>query len=307
MIESLWVKNQSGDKLNLNLRSSLQETGLLIINLSGLGSPKVTVNGSGGPNIDGTRVNSLKVDPRIINLTLVIPKIGDAEEVARALLYKFFAIKQKLQLGVVTTTREVTIDCYVEQNNLNHFAQIENTPISLYCPNPYFKDVNTTTLVVAERSVLPSFSFPFSNEHLTVDMLIFGEVLETPSTPLYNSGVNIGCVFNITINESVVDFGIIRIYNTNGDQVMRIDTSVIARSMESIFNAGDQIVINTIKGEKSIKVIHLGVSYNVLGAINIFDNWLQIKPGQNLISIESDDHSTGLQLEVSYTSQYEGV
>ena len=105
MIQSVTVNNPYGESLVLPLRSSLENEGLLIFSITGLGAPKATVNGKGGVGFDGIRVNSVLADARQIILTIAIPSTGITEEIAREKLYKYFPSKNLINLEIETETR----------------------------------------------------------------------------------------------------------------------------------------------------------------------------------------------------------
>ena len=87
MIKTITIKNPNRNILELNLRSSAQEVGLLIFNIEGLGPPKATVNGQGGPNFDGIRASSVRTDARHLLMTLAVVEGGDLEEDAKQRIY----------------------------------------------------------------------------------------------------------------------------------------------------------------------------------------------------------------------------
>ena len=95
---------------------------------------------------------------------------------------------------------------------------------------------------------------PFSNESLTESLIEFGEIKnETEQTVYYSGDAEIGVVITIHAIGNVRN---ITIYNTGTREVMRIDTDKLEQLTGSGMVAGDEIIISTIKGDKSITLLN---------------------------------------------------
>ena len=300
MIQTVWVKNPSGSILELNLRNSGEDHGLVIFNMSGLGSPKATVNGQGGPNFDGVRVNSLRVDARHMTMTLGVQGTGMIEEAAKDLIYTYFPVKQQVILGIETDTKDVYIPAIVESNEFNQFAKIENAVISLYCSFPYFIDRLEENVIISPDSAIPLFEFPFSNESLTVPQIEFGYITALPTAFIdYRGEVKTGLDIAIQFLGAVTE---IVITNTNGAQQMTIDISSVGPT-----ESGDQIFINTRVGEKSIYFVRDSIWTNLINYVGIDDDWIQLLSGNNAIIINATSGIDNMETELIYRSLREGV
>lgn len=305
MIRSLWIENASGDRLDIDLRESSNQLGFTVFNLDGLGSPKATINGQGGPNFDGIRANSIQVDARQIVMTLAVTGIADREEAAKALIYQFFPLKQMIKFGVITDSYDVYIDAYVEQNEFNQFSQVENAVISLYCPQPYFRQTSETLYTAGLDSSTGLFSFPFVNEGGS-PVLEFGAYVPdfTIEIPYYG-GAPTGCYITLQCGYEgqVTD---IDIKNSNGNQVMRLSPKSPAGVPGSVY--GDTYFIDTRAGQKSVTVLRSGFIFNVISDIRIGDDWLTIEPGNNVITIEAESGIENiLFFDVRFHKLREGV
>lgn len=304
MIQSVWATNQIGEKLELYLRSSKEDVGLLVFNLEGLGSPKSTINDSGGPAYPGTRVSSVTVDARQLILTLAVnPGIVDEEEV-RDIVYRYFPINQKITFGVKTDRADYCIDAYVEQNEFNEFATVENCVISMYCPFPYFMNVVPVVASMDSDSGISLFSFPFSNPATETEIL-FGEYSGTGGIRVtYNSLVETGVDLSLYFTGSPGDIVFI---NDNGDQEMNLYLEYSEYIYGGPIAAGDQILINTRLGQKSATLIRSGgATFNILGAVGVFDDWLTIKPGTNNIIFTADNASV-VNVGLQFNALREGI
>ena len=305
MIETVWIKNQNGDQLDINLRSSKEDLGLLIFSITGLGAPKATVNGIGGPSFDGVRVNSIKTDARHMILTITIPVVGTAEEKARALIYEYFPVKQLILFGIKTEEHDVYIQAFVESNEMNHFAKVVNTAISLFCPQPFFIDTSVREVTIDIYSGIPRFSFPFSNESLITPLIIFGDVTSKPTASiLYDSGVITGCDINIRFDGSATN---ITIGNSNGSQEMVLHLDRVETMLGSPITNGDRLLINTRVGEKKIIFVRDGVQYDTIGIIGIEDDWIQIRPGRNLIVMSMDEGLGLVGADIKFSPLRDGI
>ena len=300
MINVIKVTNQSEQTLELNMRSSWSDHGLLIFNLEGLGPPKATVSGSGGPNFDGIRAGYVRADARQIVLTLAVTAYGEAEEEARSLIYTYFPIKQEITFEVETDRNHVYIPAIVEENEFNQFAKVENAVISLYCPNPYFLNMIEHSIVIGDTTAIPIFEFPFENDSLINPMLEFGEVTTLPTAEIpYNGQVETGIDMVLDFDGAATD---IVITNDNGNQEMNIDTG----DVEPLAN-GDQIIINTRVGEKSIFHVRGSTWTNIMNSVPIGDDWITIRPGGNRVIVNAATGIANVDTELKYRALSEGV
>lgn len=298
MIESIWVKTQYGDYLNLNMRNSGSTYGIAIFNIEGLGSPNANIGGSGGPSFDGTRINSVRTDPRQIIVSLAVTARGDKEETAKELIYRFFPIKQPIIFGVTTGNRQCYIEGIVESNVFNQFAQTENAVISLNCPNPYFKDVDVQEYSLGLNIGFPRFSFPFSNESLVYPLIELGIHQDVPSTEIaYFDGVETGLDIYLAFTGPATE---ISITNINGNQVMVIDPSISVQS-------GDSIHINTKIGEKSVTLYREEQIINIINSITVNTRWLTVKQGLNTIRLTATTGLDNIICDLAFTPLRQGV
>lgn len=252
MIQDLYITNPKGDTLQLNLRTALDDHGLLVFNLEGLGSPKATVTGLSGPTYDGIMGYFVRTDSRHLLLTLAIPKQGTSEETGKGKVYEFFPIKETIIFRIVTDNVDAHIDAIVESVEMNQFAKVENAVISLYCPNPYFLDA------------LESWEYAE-----------YGGVSKTVT---YEGTVAAGAFFYIYCGDPYGPVTI-TISNDRGNQSMSLDYSY--------FDTGDKLHINTRLGEK--KVTHWNASTgtwtDITHLVKKDSQWIKLYPGDNVISV----------------------
>ena len=252
MIETLWITNPNGDTLELDLRSSDTDHGLLIFNMTGLGPPKATVSGTAGPGYDGIRGSFVRADARHMVLTLAVTATGADEEIAKQLIYDFFPVKETVVIGITTGAKDVYGEAIVETNEMAEFAHTENAVIGLYFSDPYFLDLIETLFYV-----------PYN---VSTNVHYKGE---TPT------GIEMTVILGSYFSGNVV------ITNNRGSQSMTIDLSVFGG------DPGDRIYINTMINQKSIILTHGmdGTPIDMLTYVGFGEDWIQLHPGDNSIKI----------------------
>src|SRR5690606_21799099 len=138
-------------------------------------------------------------------------------------------------------------------------------------------DGNNTTVFYGVESV---FEFPFSNESLTDPLIVFGNIqLKTENVITYKGDTEIGVTIHI---HAIGEVENITIYNTGTREIMRIDTVKLEALTGSGIVAGDDIVIKTQKGDKSITLIREGQYINILNCLGKETDWFTLAKGDNI-------------------------
>ena len=88
---------------------------------------------------------------------------------------------------------------------------------------------------------------------------------------------------------------------------MTIDTAKIEKLTGQGIVAWDDIIINTIKGEKSITLIREGVFYNILNCLDKNTDWFTLTKGDNIFKFTAESGETNLQFRIENQIVYEGV
>lgn len=307
MIYSLAVTNFLGDRIRLELGKP-ENTGFLIKSITGLGPVKANVNTTEVATNDGSMFNSARLSQRniVIQMVFVNSIYGEDIEEIRQKSYKYFPIKKSVELVVETDNRYVRTTGYIESNEPDIFSKQEGTQISIICPDPYFYSASEDGDNVTDfYSIDPMFEFPFSNESLTEPLLVFGEIqIKTEGVITYSGDSEIGVMIYI---HAIGPAEHINIYNTETREVMTIDTAKLEKLTGRGLFAGDDIVINTLKGEKSITLVRDGVSYNILNCLDKNTDWFTLVKGDNIFAFTADSGVTNLQFRIENKVIYEGV
>lgn len=296
MIKSVTVTNYLGESLKIEM-SRPETSGFYIERIEGLGPSKASINVYEKATVDGASYSSAHVNARNIVMTLGFLFAHDAEEV-RHKSYKYFPLKKKLKLLIETDKRICETYGYVESNEPDIFSQNEKTQISIICPDPYFYSAGENGIASTIFSgTEPVFEFPFSNESLTDSLIEFGEVKNTTAQTVYYTGdAEVGVIIYIHALGNVRD---ITIYNTGTRETMIINGNI---------STGDDIIISTVKGEKSIQLLRDGVYTNILNRLDKRSKWFQLTKGDNIFAYKVlAGGENSLQFRVENKIAYEGV
>ena len=304
MIKTVTVTNFLQESLKLNLRYP-EASGLVIKKIDGLGPPKANINTTELSTMDGSVVNSTKITSRNIVLELAYLFAPTIEQV-RQKTYKYFPIKKPLKLEILTDHRQAEIHGYVESNEPDIFSPMSGAQISIICPDPFFystaKDgYQHTTFSGTE----PMFEFPFSNESLTEDLIIFGECMQmTQNTVYYKGDADVGITINI---HAFGDAEMLTIYNSQTREVFKLNTDKLESITGNKIISGDQILISTVKGNKYARLIRQGVTSNILNCIERSSDWFQLTKGDNVFIFDAEDGLPNLQYSIENRIVYEGM
>lgn len=304
MIKTITVTNYLGDSIVLDLARP-ELSGFAVTSVTGLGSGKANINTTEVATNDGSVFNSSRLPSRNIVISLrylCMPTIEDVRQRS----YKYFPIKRKVTLVIETDNRLAQIEGYVESNEPNIFSKDEGSDVSIICPNPFFystgaKGIHTTVF----SGVEPSFEFPFSNESLSFPMLEMGSIENfTDKVVEYDGDSEIGVVITIYALGPATN---ITIYNTGTRESMTIDTDKIESIVGSGLIAGDEIVVSTVKGSKSISFLRDGVRTNILNCLDKNTDWFTLAKGENVFAYSAETGANNLQFKIENQIIYEGV
>ncbi len=307
MINKITAINYLGDTLEIDLRTP-DETGFAVIDIAGLGPAKANVNITEVSTNDGAIFNSSRLSSRNVVISFVFEPTthGETVEDVRLKSYKFFPIKQPVTLQIETNNRKVQTVGNVESNEPDIFSERESAQISIVCPDPYFYSTDgsgeqTTVFYGVEAN----FEFPFSNESLTDPQIVFGYIQNKTENVIHYSGdAEIGVTIHI---HAIGDVTNIMIYNTGTRERMGIDTAKLEQLTGYGLIAGDDIIITTMKGDKSIVLIREGKITNILNCLSKDTDWFSLTKGDNIFAFTAEDGMSNLQFWIVNKIIYEGV
>ncbi len=307
MIYSFKITNDLGESMLLTLTRP-EASGLIINSVDGLGPPKATINTTEVVTWDGSFFNSARAQQRNIVFHLRYmwhPLIEDARHKS----YKYFPLKSKVDIEVITDRRHLHTFGYVESNQPNIFSKESGGDISIICPDSYWSSLETA--ITDFSSIDAAFEFPFSNESLTEKLILFGEIVISQEEIIrYEGEVETGVIITIVVGGET---NMVDIINVRTREEMHIDTDIIAQitgqtspSGYGLFS-GDVIKISTIKGDKYATLLREGTTYNIRNALGLFPPWFTIVRGDNSFAYRTETDLPTLLFSLEAYDLYEGV
>lgn len=282
------IQNADGELFTLTGNEPVYQ----ILDIQGLNPPKAQINTSTIVGLDGAVFNSSKLETR--NLVLTIKINGDVET-NRLNLYKLFRTKEKCTFYYTNNTLDVFIEGYVESVECNLFTNDEHAQISIICLQPYFKSLYE--ILQDSSDVEALFSFPFSIN--AAEPIPISNFNESGSINVFNSSESqTGTIVEINFSNSASSLEIKNA--TTGDDL----------TLNYSFLAGDKVVINTNKGEKSITLIRSGVLSSIFSALQPGSVFFQLSVGINQFDylVNNATDTTGqVSILFRYYNVYRGV
>ena len=310
MIKSVTAVNFKGESIKMDLFHP-ESSGFIIIKIDGIGPGKATVTKNDSKVYDGGTITSARLPSRNIKMEIQFLWVNSIEDV-RHKTYKYFPLKKPIILIFETDTRTVEIEGVVESNEPDIFSSEESTNISIICPDPYFYASGENARSRTEFSgINPMFEIPsdigYSNESLTEALTEISALYVQSERGIMNYGeVDIGVV--ISIKPLAIVKGILTISNITLGHNMSFDLNKIKTITEQDFHLGDELVINTLRGKKSVTLVREGKNYNALSCIDTRTDWIYLTSGENTFTYYLDGEGIeDLQFSVTNSILYEGV
>lgn len=259
--------------------------------------------------VDGDTVNNVQGMPRTLIIDLQ-PRSGVNVEEAKREILRIVKYKQRGGLIWTLNGRTITIAGIVEQIDMPRFTETVILQITLHCEQPFWEDIDDVIQQISDVINLHYFTNdPAGMLYFPDDGIALGEYDTIRTKSFHNDGdVAVGLEINILAHDTVTNpiiydqygnyFGLG--YELESDSGgAGIGTALVSNPL--VMNAGDNIVITTFKGNKTV----------TLNGVNIFDKikpgstWLQLETGDNLFSINSDDTSiSNMSFSLIYKQRY---
>lgn len=283
----LKIENEIGDIFKL----TQNENNFQITNIEGLNPPNAQIKHINVAGRDGALFNSSKLETRNIVITVKIN--GDVEK-NRLLLYNYFRTKEWCKIFYKNGSRDVFIEGYVEILEVELFTNAQMAQISIICPDPYFKDLET--IVDDISKVISKFSFPFSiniGNPIVISSLEPQKVTNVKNTGESETGLIIDTAFKGNVDK-------FEIRNIETGERFILNYSFID---------DDNLSINCNKGSKAVTLLRNGIEYNLLPYISKGSTFFQLRTGDNDFSYLADDGVNDHLINISFKHYniYRGV
>ena len=265
-----------------------------LINVDGMTAAATDVSAVVIGGVDGDIVNNVQAQPRGIIFDLRIKNHVNVEDAKRAVL-EIVKLKQTCTLQWTQNDRTLTIQGVVDTVTMPRFNNEVTMQISIHCGVPFWQDLNEILSEISEAKSLHYFTDdPYGMLYFPADGIPFGEYDWSRTKHFVNAGdVAVGMTIEVLAYKTVTNP---IIYDSSGNFF-----GVGYGTKPLVMYAGDKLVIDTIKGEKSVKLN--GVSQ--LDKIKPRSTWLQLQAGENEFSINSDDSDVdNMVFSIAYRQRY---
>lgn len=277
------------NKINQILELTHDETNYQVLNITGLNPPEAEIFTKAVANMDGEKFKFSKLQMRNIVLTI---KINGEVEANRIHLYEYFRTGAWCKIYYSNSSRNVFIEGYCEAIECPLFELKQQMQISIVCPNPYFKSLLEIYADISKQ--FANFEFPFAIESDGVEFSILDLDRETV---VINAGeITSGLIITLTARNGNVAYPVI--YNVDTGEFIYLNL---------VMQEGDIVIINTNKGNKSIKKISNGVETNVINSFAAGSTWFQLPVGGTVFTYQATYNDVGLKVEFESNLLYEGV
>lgn len=302
MIKSVTVTNYVNDSLKIVLSDGTPEHGLIISSIEGFGPPTATINTTSLATNDGSLFNSARLENRNLVISFLFTEAPTIEH-SRQRTYKYFPIKRTLKLSIETDNRTIYAIGQVESNEPDVFSEKEGCSISIICPDPFFYSEETRSTIF--NGVEPIFEFAYENDSISEPLTEFGSIENSNERVIYYEGESeVGMIMTIHALDAATN---ITIYNILTREYITIDTDRLAKLTGQGVVMGDDIIISTVRGEKSAFLLRFGQYTNIMNCISRDSTWFQLRKGDNVLAYIAETGSEALQFKIDNKILYEGV
>lgn len=258
----------------------------IVSNIDGMTAAAVNVSSNTVYSMDGDRITNMQTQPREIIIDLTI-KPDVSVEAAKEHVFKHIKPKQPatllLRYDLSGAEQSKAITGRISNISMPRFTNNVIMQITLYCAQPYWEDAEYIVKYISDILNLHRFEITWS------EPLPMGVYDMTRTRSFLNEGdAAVGMIVTITAQGDVVNPAL---YNNLTGEYIGIDDTL---------SVGDEIVINTIRGQKSIT--KNGV--NVLSKLRAGSTWMQLDVGENTFLIDADSGASDMYFTLIFKQAY---
>lgn len=277
------LKNEYGEEIDL-----MHSKDMMCIDIDGATSVTATLNETENANIDGSIINSERIDSRPIDLTVRI--FGNYGE-CRTKLYQYAVIKRGVKLTLVNDVRSVSIEGQVKSIDCDPYDKKEQMVITILCPEPFFSEA--ISIITEFSNIKNMFYFEFAIEE---DGIPIGEITDVIQAEVINAGeVDNGLEFVLKAEDTVVN-----------PKIINIDTNEFM-GLKYTMKPNESILIGTINKKKYVISLYQNVKTNIINAFDLNSTWLNAKVGTNNYTYTADSGDNHIEASVEFRNKYLGV
>lgn len=301
MLRTIKITNPYDETLTIDLYNP-STSGLRVSEITGLGPVKGAISSTDMGSQAGSIYNSTHIGNRNIVFKFDLLENPTIED-SRLNTYRYFSVGSEITLRFETDHRVGSITGHVESNEPDIFSNKANTVISVICEDPYFKKPNGISTSYFAASSL--FEFPFENDSLTKDMIEFGSINVAQVQSInYEGDASTGFILRAKALDFASNFAI---YDEATGDGMKITSSLLVELTGNDIQPLDEIIIDTITGERAVLILRNGEYTNILNTVGRKPDWLQLHKGSNRIGYTASSGAKRLQVSIENPVLYEGV
>lgn len=294
-MRTIICKNADG----VEIRMSYEENAVFFIDtVDGVSSVDNSVATSSNTTVDGSTYQGSVTKQRNIVITLLLTAYSEAEHREyRNMLYKCFKPKTAGTLTFIEEDEKRIIDYRVESVDIDNTGVNRSATISLICPDPFFKDIADTEIIMAGWENAFEFIHEFKEEGEE-----FGYRTAEITKAIDNDSAadNIGMEITISATGPVTNPAV---YHQEEKEHIKIGTDNQTFSMQ----AGDILRITTVTNEKDVVLIRDGAEESVNQYLDEESEFIQLVHGANTITYAADTGREYMNVSVKYRYRYLGV
>lgn len=277
------IENENGDQLDL-----MNTEDMICVSIDGCAGASATINETENATLDGSVINSERLNSRTITLSI---RIFNNCGTCRELIYQHTVIKKYIKLTLINDIRSVYIEGQVKSVEADPFTQKESMTIEIVCPEPFFNEV---------VAVMEEFSYIIKMLHFELaiekDGIPFGCITDTIQAEVVNTGeCDTGIIFTLTASKAV-----------KNPKISNMETGEYF-GLNYEMREGEEITINTIDKNKSIISKYNNVTTNILNSRDKTSTWLVAKVGSTKFTYTADSGFNDLEVTFNYQNKYLGV
>lgn len=287
----LIFENRSGQRLDLlNNRKYFCLTAA-----EGLHGVEVDFAETESPYTDGATVDHARALPRGIALKFAL--CGDVVTG----LDLFHGVVKSKQIGKLIKRegeRETKIEGRVTIPPYTRITDAVAVELHLYCGQPYWEDVEKLIGTISE--IVDLLYFPEDGRGFPEEGVPFGALnIEKTQTITNDGDASVGLTIVINALGTVANPRIACSTGAQNGWYMKLNTTL---------NDGDEVIISTHKGAKSVTINGLAYKNGVpiLSLLEyVGDDWLQLETGANTFNILSDTASAKVFFNIYFSRRWE--
>lgn len=260
--------------------------------VKGLGS-QANISTSKIAGFDGSTINSISIKDK--NIALTVRNMGRLSNSISDRVYDLFRAGDSGTLLIYTETDTYTVNCVCKSVTPANFTKDDVFTISLYAEDPNIYSSKKESFIVANIQPLFQFDFTFPKTFK------FSEISGTAFQDILNPYRDMGIKWTFKANAEVVNPGVISLGQDFGRENFYMQ-------MNCNLHIGESIVINSIKGQKSITHIdYAGNETNFFNHKASNFTYLQLFEGINRLQRVADSGLVDFEIQGEYLPTRSGI